>query len=90
MTKNYICAKDFLEIIGYTKKFKESMRNLNVSEQFKKFSDLNKNQVLLRLFLKIFSKSLEFSSFSTNNHIIWETFGVLLAKVIDMTRYTCW
>ena len=59
MTKNYIYAKDFLEIIGYTRKFKESMRNLNVSEQLKKFSDLNKNQVLLRLFLKNFSKSLE-------------------------------
>ena len=51
MTKNHICAKDFLEIIGFFfRNFKESRTKLNVSEQFKNCYDLKKNQVLLRLF----------------------------------------
>ena len=52
MTKNHICAKDFLEIIGFSRKFKESRTNLNVSKQLKNSSDPNKNQVFLRLFQK--------------------------------------
>ena len=58
MTKNHIFAKDILEIIGFSRKFKESWTNLNVSKQFKNFSDSKKNQVLLRLFQKkLFKKS---------------------------------
>ena len=43
MTKYYICAKDFLEIIGFSRKFKESRTDLNVSKQFKNSSDSKKN-----------------------------------------------
>ena len=86
MTKNHIFAKDILEIIGFPRKFKESRTNLNVSEQFKNFSDSKENQVLLRLFQKSFQKVLNVSSFSRNQPITWETFGVFFAKVIDMTR----
>ena len=39
MTKNNIYAKDFIEIIGFSRKFKESRTNLNVSKQFKNSSD---------------------------------------------------
>ena len=42
MTKYHICGKDFLEIIGFSRKFKESRKNLNVSKQFKNFSDSKK------------------------------------------------
>ena len=57
MTKKLICAKDCLEIVGFSRNFKESRTNLNVSKQFKKFSDSKKTS----------------------------TFGVLFAKVMDMT-----
>ena len=46
MTKNHICAKDFLKINGFTRKFKESRTNVNISKQLKKSSDSKKNQVL--------------------------------------------
>ena len=52
MTKNHICAKDFLEIIIFSRKFKESRTKRNVSKQLKIFSDSKKNQALLRLFQK--------------------------------------
>ena len=42
MTKNPICAKEFLEIIVFSQKFKESRTNLNPSKPFKNFCDLKK------------------------------------------------
>ena len=45
MTKNYICSKDFPEIIDFSRKFKESRTNLNVSKQFKNSSDLKKIKI---------------------------------------------
>ena len=60
MTKNYICDKDFLEIIGCSRKLKESRTNLNVAKQLKSSSDSKKYKVFLRLFQKKnFSKSFE-------------------------------
>ena len=52
---------DFLEIIGFSRKFKESRTNLNVYKSFKNSSDSKKtNQVILRLFQNFFlSKSPE-------------------------------
>ena len=47
---------------------------------------LKQIQVLLGLFQKNFLKSMIGSSFARNKPIIWETFGALFAKVIDMTR----
>ena len=79
MTKNHICSKDFPEIID----FSGSLKNL---VQFKNSSDSKKIQVLLGLFQKNFLKSMIGSSFSKNKPKIWETFGALFAKVIDMTR----
>ena len=58
MNKSPICAKDFPEINHFSRKFKESRRNLNVSKQLKKSSDYKKNQALFRLFQKkLFKKS---------------------------------
>ena len=57
MTKHHIFAKDILEIIGFSRKFKESWTNLNVSKQFKNFSDSKKNQVLKTFTEKLFKRS---------------------------------
>ena len=46
MTKNHIGAKDFLEIIGFCRKFKESRKNLNVSKQFKNSSGSKKKSII--------------------------------------------
>ena len=59
MTKYYICAMDFLDIMVFSRKVKETRTNLNVPQQFKNSSDSKKNQVLLRLMQNLFSKSLE-------------------------------
>ena len=60
MTKNHIYSKYFPEIIDFSRKFKKSRTNLNVSKQFKNASDTKINQVLLRLFQKNFLKSLNY------------------------------
>ena len=48
--------------------------------------DSKKKSSNLRLFQKIFLKGMNVYSFFKNKPIIQETFGVLFAKVIDMTR----
>ena len=58
MTKNPICAKDYLETIGFSRKFKESRTNLNVSKQFKNSSDCKKKSIIIMTFSdKLFKKS---------------------------------
>ena len=47
---------------------------------------LKKIQVLLGLFKKNFLKSMIGCNIARNKPIIWETFGALFAKVMDMTR----
>ena len=42
MTKNHICANDFLKIIGFSRKLKESRINLNDSKQLKNSSESQK------------------------------------------------
>ena len=87
MTKNHICAKNFLEIIGFSKKFKESMTDLNVSKKLKNVSgSKNKSRINNTFWEKTFQKVLNVSCFSRKKPIIWETFGVLFAKGIDITR----
>ena len=54
--KSYLC---FPEIIDFSRKFKESRTNLNVSKLFKNTSDTKKNQVLLGLFQKNSLKSID-------------------------------
>ena len=57
MTKNHIFAKDFLEIIGFTREFKESRTNLNVSKPFKNSSDKKKSSIIKTFREKLFKKS---------------------------------
>ena len=64
MTKNPICSKYFPEIIDFSRNFKESRTNLNVSKQLKKPSNTKENQVLLRFSRKkLFEKSWIFLAF---------------------------
>ena len=58
MTKNHICAKDFLEIIVFFfGKFKEFRTNLIVSKQLKKSSDEEKSSFIKTFPEKLFKKS---------------------------------
>ena len=50
MTKKHIFAKDFLEIIGFSRKFKEFRTNLNISEQLKNSGDSKKKSCIIRTF----------------------------------------
>ena len=50
MTKNHICSKDFPEIIDFSRKFKESRTNLNVSKQLKNYSDSKKKSSIIKTF----------------------------------------
>ena len=57
MTKIHIFAKDFLEIIGFSRKFKESRTNLNIPKQFK-ISVIQKKISIIKTFPeKLFKKS---------------------------------
>ncbi len=50
MTENHICSKKFPEIIDFSRKFKESRTNLNVSKQLKNFGVSKKQTVILKTF----------------------------------------
>ena len=58
MTKNYICSKDFPEIIDFSRKFKESKTNINVSKHLK-IPVIQKKSCIIRNFPENFLKSLK-------------------------------
>ena len=63
MTKNYICSKDFPEIIDFSRKLKESRTNINVSKQLKNSSDSKKIMYYKDFSRKLSEKSLMFLAF---------------------------